>query len=118
MPAADYTVYNPLTGNIMVDLDCETGQVTMVGLAISNNAQNSLSAGMGELNGLTEVDIEAPAVTDNTLIFLQLQVAKTAGQTIHMTDRTSGVGFSVAGSIDQDTSQFAWILVEPVTIDE
>lgn len=81
--------------------------------AISLAEGANRTMGTGTLNGATEVTISTTAVTANSRIFLTVQApGGTPAGIAYVSSRIAGTSFGVKG-IALDTSDFAWLLVEP-----
>lgn len=69
--------------------------------------------GTGTLNGATEVTIATNKVTATSRIFLTIQLPHgTPAGAIYVSSRSAGVSFGVKG-VAADTSDFAWVILEP-----
>lgn len=87
--------------------------LTTVGKGIKIKEGSNAKMGTGTLNGATEVTISTTAVTANSRIFLTIQTPHgTPAWALGVSSRSAGVSFGVKG-IALDTSDFAWMIVEP-----
>jgi hypothetical protein len=100
-----------------------SGDITTAGNLILSTAAKGIKIkeggaaarmGTGTLNGSTEVTIATTAVTATSRIFLTISLphGTPTGQ-IYVSSRSVGVSFGVKGVGASDTSDFAWMIVEP-----
>ncbi len=81
------------------------------GISIKEGA--NATAGVGTLNGATEVTINTTKVTANSRIFLAIQAPHgTPLGVIYVSSRVAGTSFGVKGAAT-DLSDFAWWILEP-----
>jgi hypothetical protein len=87
--------------------------LSAVGKGLKVKEGTNACMGTGTLNGATEVTIATTKVTATSRIFLSIQTPHgTPAGAIYVSSRSAGVSFGVKG-VASDTSDFAWMIVEP-----
>jgi hypothetical protein len=96
------------------DLSVPAGNVNIpLGKGLKVKTGTNATMGRGTFNGATEVTIATTAVTANSNIFVFAQVPHgTPSGVGYVSSRSAGVSFGVK-SAASDTSDFAWMIVEP-----
>ncbi|MEU1880319.1 hypothetical protein ABZ470_23685 [Streptosporangium sp. NPDC020072] len=91
----------------------KTGNVTGADvLGAVSEAGTSARMGVATLVGGT-VTVSNTAVTANTRIFVTSQTSGAAAGAVRVSARVAGTSFTLTSSSGTDTSQVAWLMVEP-----
>jgi hypothetical protein len=84
------------------------------GLGVRETGGNA-AMGTATLNGTTAVTIANTRVTNSSRIFLTIQDPDGTPGAPYVSNRVSGVSFSIKSTSGSDTSTVAWHIIEPAT---
>lgn len=82
------------------------------GFGVSVKEGTNAKMGVATLSAGT-VTVSTTAVTANSRIFLTAQTSGAAPGALRVSARTAGTSFTITSTSGTDTSQVAWLLIEP-----